>query len=368
MDLSNFLLPSHSVEVTVKTRDDENRMQELILKTVIERNIEDNIFRIIAPIYHGLVYNIHIGETVQVCFCSSEAINKDLYSITCKVVDRHFSQELSTIDLNVISKPEKIQRRLAFRVNIYNTYAFTYKGVQQELVSKDISCTGMLTLTPIQLPAGSIFSIQFDANPKPKNALDSDYSESKVFELKCKVLDSVPQVEIRRYLTRIQFVGLSEQDSRLLIQYLYSKQTEMIHLDPKTSNKINQFFDVDSKGLVDTTTKSYRILQLISLSSLILIFVTLITFLFAQPKKMYVLDYFFDFHRPQIWDAYYLSVAVILSAAVIILGVAGLILNLREVKKNNSTIHWTLIVTTVIAATILLIVINLASVNNLPLF
>lgn len=368
MELSNYLIPSHSIEITVKTRDDQNKTNDLILKSVIERGIENDTFKIIAPIYHGTVYNIHIGEILTISFSSPDSTNKQLYSVTCKVSDRHFSQNMSTLDLLILSKPLKIQRRQAFRVNIYNTYSFIYKGTPQELITKDISCTGMLALTSVQLHSNTIITLKLDTNIKPKDALDSDYSELKVFDVRCKILDSTPQSEIRRYINRIQFIGMSEQESKYLIQYLYSKQTEMIHLDPKTSDKLNQFFESDGDQFVDTTTKEYKSIQLISLAGLILIFIALITFLFAQPKKMYVLDYFFDFHRPQFWDTYYLSLAVILSSVVILLGISGLIMNLREVKKNNSTIHWTLIVTTVIAITIILIIINIASINNLPLF
>jgi len=368
MDLSKYLLPSHSVELTVSVRDENNKSTNLILRTIIEKGVSNGKFNIIAPIYHGKVYNFHVDEIITITFSTSEVGSKDIYAIKCKVIDRHFEHNMSTLTLYILSSPLKVQRRQSFRVNIYNTYKYKYRDIDYDLVTKDISSTGMLALSTIQLPRNYVFEIEFDANTKSKDALNSDYTLSKVFKVRCKILDSLPQTEIRRYINRIQFDGLTEQDSKHLIQYLYAKQTEILHLDPNSSQKISTFFDHENDDFVDTLTKEYRRLQVISLISLVSLFISVVMLLFSRPKKMYVLDYFFDLYRPQFWYSDYLLGAMVIALIIIILDLVGLILNYYEIKKNNSTIHWSLIVTLMISISIIIFVNSVATTNNIPLF
>lgn len=368
MELSNILLPSHSVEVTVSVRDENMKATDLILRTIIEKGYKDGVFKIVAPIYHGKVYNFHIDEYLLITFASPEPSNKDQYSVKCRVVDRHFAHNLSTLTLMVAGTPVKIQRRQSFRVNIYNTYNFTFRNSNYELISKDISSSGMLALSTVQLPKNTIIDIIFDANPKPKEDLDSDYQDYKVFRIRCKILDSMPQVEIRRYLNRIQFEGLTETESQFLIQYLYAKQTEILHLNPEISQKITNYFEHEDDNFIDITSSDYRRLQILGLLGTIGIFIAFVMLLFSRPKKMYVLDYFFDFYRPQFWRTDYLLGALIVATIIILVDLIGLALNVREIRKNNSTIHWPLLLTLMIALSILIFVYIVTSINQLPLF
>ncbi len=368
MELSKYLLPSHSVEITTSVKDENNKSQDLILRTIIERGFTDGKFNIIAPIYHGKVYNFQIDEQITVTFSLPESKSKDIYAIRCLIVDRNFEHNMSTLTLSVIGSPSKVQRRQAFRVNIFNTYPFVYRDQVFDLVSKDISSTGMLALSPIQLPKNYIFDITFDANIKSKEALNSDYTTAKVFKVRCKIIDSIPQVEIRRYLNRIQFEALTEQDSKHLIQYLYAKQTEILHLDPNSSEKINTYFEHENDYYVDSLSKEYRRLQVISLISFVSLFVSIIMLLFSRPKRMYVLDYFFDFYRPQFWHPDYLAGSMIIAIIVIFIDLIGIGLNFIEIKKNNSIIHWSLIVTLLISLSIIFFVTTIAAANSIPLF
>lgn len=368
MELSKYLLPSHSVEVTTIVQDENHKSSELILRTVIEKGLVDDSFIIIAPIYHGKIFNFQLQDVVEIAFSAPDGSSKDIYAIKCRIQHRNFSNNMSTLTLKVISEPKKIQRRQAFRVKIFATYPFKYRDSYYELVTKDISSTGLLALTTIQLQKNAIFEIDFDANIKPKDALDTDYSLSKVFKIRCKVLDSIPQVEIRRYLNRIQFEGLTETESKYLIQYLYAKQTEIMHLDPNFSQKISAYFEHESDQFEATYTKEYRRLQIFSLISLVSLFISLVMLLFSRPKKMYVLDYFFDFYRPQFWDQDYLLGSMVIACLVLLLDVIGLAFNFIEIKKNNSSLHWTLLVTLMIALGIIVFVTSIAATNGIPLF
>lgn len=364
MDLKKYLLPSHSVEISVSVHDENNRMNTLILRSIIEKGLVEGVFRIIAPIYHGQVYNFQVDEIVSVSFSVSDSVSKDIFAINCKIIDRQFSNSLSILTLSVLSAPLKVQRRQAFRVNVYNTYVFKLRDANLELFTKDISSNGMLALSMVHLPANTVFVIRFDANIKPKDSVDTEYSDSKVFTVRCKVLDSLPQVEIRRHLNRIQFEGLSEQESKYLIQYLYAKQTEILHLDPNASEKINAFFEQDDDPFIDRNSKEFTRIQFISLISLVTTFISIVMLMFSRPKKMYVLDYFFDFYRPQFWDRNYLFGALIIASAVIVINLIGFILNIIELKKNNSTIHWMLLITLIICVAVVITTLRLSSING----
>lgn len=368
MELSKYLLPSHSVEITVSVRDENNKATNLILKTVIEKGYENGSFRIIAPVLHGRVYNFHEGEIVQVTFASPTPEQKVFHAVKCRITHRGYENAMSALTLEVIGTPMKVQRREAFRVKIYNTYAFNFRGQRYELYTKDISSTGMLALSTVQLNQNAVFEIIFDTNPKPRDAYNSDYSDAKVFKIRCKVIDSMPQTDIRRYLNRIKFEGLNEQESKYLIQYLYAKQTEIIHLDPNASEKIAAYFENTETETYDFNSPNYRKLQITSLISVLPMFVAIVMLLFARPKRMYVLDYFFDFYRPQYWNQSYLQGAFLLAILLVGIDFYGLWLNLIEIKNGNRTIHWSLIVTLVIAIFIILFIGIVSIINNFSLF
>ena len=367
MDLTKYLISSHSLEITAFIKEDTGKAAELILKTVVDRGYSGDSFSIVAPIYHGKIVNFNIDETVDVTFGSPSPSHKEFYRMRCKVIGRKFENNLSTLSLTPITNPSKVQRRQAFRVNIYNTYTFSYRESQYELVTKDISCTGMLALSTVQLNKNAVFDIVFDANPKPKDAYDSDYTDDKVFRIRCKVLDSIPQTEIRRYLNRIQFEGLKDHESKFLMQYLYAKQTEILHMDPNTSQKIAAYFENTRDDYIDIHSSEYKRLQIISLVSIIPMFISLVMLLLSRPKQMYVLDYFFNFYRPQNWQQNYLLGAMIASLLVVVIDLVGLYYNLMEIKKNNRTIHWSLLFTLIISLAIIIFVLTVSSINSIPL-
>lgn len=118
MELTHFLLPTHSVEITVSIRDEMNKASDLILKTIIESPYDAGTFKIFAPVYHGKIYNFLTNETVMVTFSAPDMSSKDIYSMRCKVLHKTFENNTSLITLKSTSPPIKVQRRQDFRVNI----------------------------------------------------------------------------------------------------------------------------------------------------------------------------------------------------------------------------------------------------------
>jgi amino acid transporter len=139
-------------------------------------------------------------------------------------------------------------------------------------------------------------------------------------------------------------------------------------MDPTASEKIAAFFEKPLDEAIDFNSKSYKNLQIVSLISVLPLFISIVMLLFSRPKKMYVLDYFFDFYRPQYWNQAYLLGALIMAILLIGIDVFGLYLNLQEIKKENRTIHWSLIVTLFIAIAIVLFILIVSFINDIPLF
>lgn len=343
MELNSILRPGFNIELTIP--QSEKGLENLHFKTVISRGFSDNQFSALAPVLHGTVYPLHVNDIVSVVFQAPD-ITLGLFEISCKVVDRTVDEELSMLKFEIMTQPKKIQRREAFRVKVFNSYEYKYRGVPHTLVTKDISFTGMLVLTDVKLSKDTIFEIDFNANT------DEESSTDKTFKIKCRVLDATHDPEIRRYLTRIVFESLSETETKYIIQYLYFIQSEILHTEPTYEKFIEKAFPKDRRKSSDPVM--YRV-QLIGFISVFITFIAFILLLFSQPTPLYTLDLFFGYYRPAVWQTTYLVLTFITLIAGIILGVAGLMLNATRLKRKNDTLNLG-IVLSLIANTLMLIV------------
>ncbi len=368
MELKEFLLPSRSIEIAVTTEDEDHKPTILRLKTVIETGYENGFFKIIAPMNHGRLYNFREDELLTITFTTQADQKKQAYDIKCRVVSREHKANLYTITLRTTSTPQKVQRRQAFRVNIFNTYTFTYKDKQQQIVTKDISSTGMRGLTTMQMSKDDTFNIKFDANTKEQNELDPEIYAEKIFTIKCRVIDCMPQTEIRRYMQRIQFLEMTSAQSKYLIQYLYAKQAEIIFTEGSDSDQralLDQYFnsEYDDVPVEDATT---RRIQLISLISLFIFFFSIVFLLYAQPKPIYGLDRFFDYFRAQAWNSTYYLLALFSSIFNVFIAIYGLILNAAKVESTKYRFNRLLIVT--LTFTVILIFVLVYLFATVPIF
>lgn len=346
MDLSKLLLPSRSVEISLVSKDKNNQNDRVLLKTIIESGYDGRTFRIVAPIFHGSIYPIHHGDTMDIiCSTHESDQNKGIYSIKCKVVSRSVTDMFSVLTLEVVGEPEKIQRRQAFRVKVFNPYKFNYKNNEVEMVSKDISSTGMLSITPFQMKKDDVFTIEFDANPLPKESHHKD----KVITIRCRVLDSLPEPEIRRYVNRIVFEGLTESESKLVLQYLYHKQTEILHLEPHYESyfqKNYNDFQSDRRKSLDPLMLRVQIMGLINL---VLVFLSFVFMLLAQPAPIYGLDRFFRYYRPEVWNPTYTTAGIVSTTSSIVIGIIGIIMNSQRMKRKGDAYNRAIILSLVAA-------------------
>lgn len=330
MDLKKILMPSRSIEISVQTSQNDSP-ENVILRSMVESDLTSNAFRVIAPVYHGSIYPLHINDSLDVIVSVDEGNGKVIYSIPCKVIHRLLKEQLSLLTLEIMDEPKKVQRRQAFRVSIYNTYEYEFKGNLYTLVTKDISSTGMLAISTHAFKAGDTFSITFDANPHPND----NHSDDKLIHISCYVLSSEPESEIRRYINRIKFQGLNATESKKLLQYLYAKQTEMLHLNPDYEKHFKRLYDdLPVERRKKTDALQIRI-QVMGLINVLLVLLSLIFLLYAQPTPLYGLDVFFGYQRPLSWNGYYMSAGLITVITSLLVSAIGIYLNSLRMKRKG---------------------------------
>lgn len=336
MDLNSILLPAHSVELSVKNIDPAGTSKKITLKSMIETGFNHGEFKILAPIHHGVPYNLKVGEKLDVLFKNNASENAVIYSIRCLIVHRFVENDMPLITLKQISEPVKVQRRKAFRIHVYNTYSFEYKGKTYELVTKDLSSTGMLALTPIQLNTNTEFDILFDANIHKKDT--TGYTEERIFNIRCRVLDSKPEKEIRRFINRIVFDDLPQAHAKLILQYLYNKQTEMIQSQPNLMPKWHKAYQESSLVEQLKNTPELSKYKSINLINLFFIFLTLAFYIFSQPSPIYGLDYFWGSVRPAIWHTTYLWLALLTAFLITVIGTYNTLINKNKNPSKRFSI------------------------------
>lgn len=363
MELKKILLPAHSIEISVEEKDDSGNTNIKLLKTVVETGYEDGSFRAVAPILYGHIYNFRIGDLIDVIFLLKDE-NKGIFSISCRVTDRTLEENLSIIALDVLTEPKKIQRRQAFRVNIFNTYVIKYRGSERALVSKDISSTGMLALTNSYMKPSDTFELLFDANI---SGSDQENNPDKIFRIKCRVLESTAEPEIRRYSNRIRFEGMSPTESKYLLQYLYAKQTEIIQSLPEHENYLDKLFSDKSSDRRKKMDRIQKRVHVIGFINLFVVFLAFIFLLFAQPAPIYGLDRFFEYYRPKVWHIGYLRAALGSASFAVLLGLSGLVMNAMRLKRKNDTLNSGVIVSMILSLVIIGVMLYFIVMNDLML-
>ncbi len=367
MNLKEYLLPSHSIEVSATTEDEDHKPIILKLRTVVETGYENGFFKIVAPMYHGRLYNFHVDEQITVTFTTQVEQKKEAYDLKCRIVSRNHRGNLYTITLKALSEPEKVQRRQAFRVNVFNTYTFNYKDKEQQIVTKDISSTGLRGLTTIQMSKGDQFTIKFNANTKEEDEVSpEDYAE-RLFTLQCRVIDCMPQTEIRRYMQRIQFVNMTSKQSKYLVQYLYAKQSEIIFTEGSDSNQrdLMEHYLNYQENEIHIDERDSRNVSLISLISFFLFFLSFVFFLYAQPTEVYGLDRFFRYYRAQAWNSTYFVLAFGTTLGNIAFSIYGLIFNASKFKSQNDHFNRLLIATLGLSIILLFVLIYFLSTTTI---
>ena len=175
MNLEDILKSTKAIEVSVI----DQKYGELNLHTLIDKGFSytDNCFSIMAPRYNGKNYPLHHGETIEIFFVTTKKNEKKVYSFKGNIVKKTREASLVEHVVQKTSEVKEIQRREAFRLPITKSAIIYIDNEGLEVLSKNISATGIRFVVNKKLYINSIVKV--------KLSFDDEFSittEVKVLE------------------------------------------------------------------------------------------------------------------------------------------------------------------------------------------
>ncbi len=377
-DPREYLLPSHMIEVSVEGLDTN-------LRTLIEQGVEENQFRILAPMLDGKIFLFSEITAVDVLYTYKDGTTIKVVQFPCKIVKKGLVDNIPVVTLRIVGEAVYAERRKAFRVDITTPMMIKSNEKMIQMTTKDISLSGMMGYIPVRLSVGEKISILWHFDIGDSILSDRVHLE-KIFEVyeedkennyeneairyqdfveeaeedaeayiknrelqkiddSCFIIDATViaceyKKQMRNYELRIRYNDISEKKSKRILTYLYKKQAEIISSDPILSSKIDSYFSNSNAEL--------PLPMAIPIITMISVFITLIAVVFymlAVPEGSSFLDLLFNVHRVAVWNTAQLRTATILELVALIQELTSFALKLRLVllKKNHFKIAWLLV-------------------------
>ncbi|MEA1974865.1 MAG: PilZ domain-containing protein [Bacillota bacterium] len=329
MNLEEILKPSKSIEILII--NDNNK--ELSFHTLIDHGFsyEDNSFSIIAPRYNGVNYPFHNGDIVTIFFTTMIANTKKVFSFKGKLLKKFKENNFIEDTIKKISEIEEIQRRTAFRLPITKNAIVFIDDVEYQILSKNISAGGIRFVVNKKLRVNSRIEIliSFEDNIKIKTA--------------AKIIESVLQKDSQyKYDTKAEFTDLKDSEKDKLINYIFSKQVEMLK-KTENSDAADHIYHKLYGDYVEKRNGKDIIKEIIDgllFFSWILLFLMIIFLVKAAPETSYGIGRFFNNAYRIKWDSNALNATFTLSAIEFIITSTGLYLmslrNKRKTDKKNT--------------------------------
>lgn len=301
------LLPSHSVEITI----DQGEKPPIIMRTLVERGVQNDEFRIMAPINDGRVFMFTNVDYVELVFLSGPGNVKKVYNMRCKIMSKKRIEDMPVIVLRIVSDPVEIQRRNAFRVNVINTLYYEEDGNMYDLTSKDISLTGMLAHSKRRLESGSKINIIWD----------HDNTDAAPIIIGANILDQRYDDEGRNYVLRMTFDELSDKESQQILTYLYKKQAEQ---NRKTISYNDNFSSI--AGYEKSNTE--QLAGFLSIITLVLLIISGALFLKGSPTGSYGIWEYRGVNAVKYWNTAVVTNSVLVAVLGFIVEIATLAIRL----------------------------------------
>lgn len=303
-----------------------------------------------APRYNGKNYPLHHGETINIFFVTTINNEKKVYNFKGSVVKKAREATLVEHVVKKISEVNEIQRREAFRLPITKNAILYVDDEELEVISKNISATGIRFVVNKKLYINALVKI--------KLSFDDEFSiitEGRIIESK---LQKDSQY---RYDTRVMFVGLEKSEQNKLINYIFSKQIEMLKKTPDSDAADNIYHMMygnytEKRNEDDTVVK---IINFFSIFSWVMFFLILVYFIKATPETSYGIGRFFRNDYINQWDQNNLNITLVLSIFQIFITGLGLSLNTTRLKRKDDYIHMSLVFNLVIALIVSIIMVIL---------
>lgn len=320
MTLNEQLVTGSLLELEVPSPEDPKK--NLKYHVIIDKPFKDGVLTITAPMKHGRSVPIQKDTVVKIIFSVSGSTSSEAYSATCRVTDRHRSGKFNTLSIELTSSPKKIQRREYFRFSIVKKVAFTFDGQKYEMLTKNISATGLRGISNKKIPDGEICLINLPIG-------------DEIMSLRSEVVFSSPSQDSRyKSDIRFNFVDITEKDKSKITHYIFQQQSDMVRKNLDESG-LNRNFAYNRKGLefgeIQMNKKDY--IPPFSWGITIVIFGL---FLRARPEKQNGLDKFWGYFRDNTWNALFLNLMAIVCLIQLAFCLYGYFLYNRSNKKSIS--------------------------------
>ncbi len=319
MTLNEQLITGALLELEVPSPDDVKKSQNF--HVVIDKPFKDGLLTVTSPMKSGRVVPLQKDTVVKIVFSVGGANATDAFSATCRIIDRQRSGKFNTLMLELTSSPKKVQRREYFRFSIVKKVEFIYDGQKYEMLTKNISATGVRGISNKKIPDGDICIVNLPI-------------DDEIMSLRSEIVFSSPSQDSRyKSDLRLRFVDISEKDKSKITHFIFQQQSQMVrkNLDESGLNR-NKNYASDGLefGEVQVDIKDY-----IPPFSWALTIIIASLFLRARPERMNGLDKFWGHLRDFTWNELYLNFMAIACLAQLAFCAFGFYVH-RQNKKQWS--------------------------------
>lgn len=323
MNLNKLLQTGTLVELEIS---DSGEKKPKNFHVIIDKPYNNGVFSISSPMKQGRNYPVKNDSIVKIIFSFKKDNEQEAYSLKCKITSRSNNKKFNTLLLQTISSPEKVQRREYFRFSIVQNIKFTFEGQIYDMLTVNISATGLRGITNKKIPDGESISIDLTL-------------EKSTLRLTGEVVNSNLSKESQiKYDTRIKFINITESQKSKITNFIFSKQSEMalksLNRDGYNTDLINLNFSGDD--YLEDDKNSFK--KLSSPAALLISIVLIGLFTKAMPEKMNGLDMFFNNLRSPLWKIDYLYATIILSFIQIIFSILGIFSKRKSTGRINKVL------------------------------
>lgn len=338
MNLEEVLKSTKAIEINVQS----DKYGRLNLHTLIDKGFsyQNNQFSIMAPRFNGKNYPLNHGQTIEIVFVTNRMGEKKVYAFDGMIMKKTKSAAIVENIIQKVSEIRELQRRNAFRLPITKSATIYVDGEPLEILSKNISASGIRFVVGEKLYINSIVQVKLDFENEISITTEARVIESKLQE------DSQ-----YKYDTRIMFIGLDDQEKDKLVNYIFSKQIEMLKKTPESdaAEKIYHRIYGNYTEKRESDDIILKTINFFSIFSWVVFFLIIVYFLKASPETSYGIGRFFERSYRVSWHMRNLNITLVLAILQIFVTGLGLTLNSTRLKRESDSIRISFIINLVIA-------------------
>ncbi len=314
-------------------------MNELLeFRTVIEQNIDDEIYFVLAPMHKGVAYAFEGNQNIKMVFTKQDESGKTLvYSTQVAVINKYQEDGIPCLKLKRKTDFKKSQRRSDYRVSFTKEVPVELElkdnAHHENVLTKDISAGGMRGIVRTYYPMGTMakIMIQMDEEEESIDAIVVDSSQ---------LADSMIKYEIR-----FKFINLNSAKQRKIMRFINTIQSERIRKTARGAGDkgfINPYLGAsDKREYNDPITKWLDISVVLSW---VLAFIVFINFMYATPEYPKGIQRYWGYQARRTWDLELVSQNFYVVALLFLVASISLFLNTLRMKRSTDYYRKSLII------------------------